>query len=137
MIKSFKNFTCPPNKIKLSDAQLNKIEKFLDKIFASIGVDVEFTKHFKERVNDDRNKKQISHCELVTIFSDVLKKHGSNIKKNPKDIERIIKSISTDINIPIVIKWNERKGEIEMIAKTVMRKKSFKSNDPQLKVENS
>ena len=33
--------------------------------------------------------------------------------------------MSTDINVPVVLKWDGK--ELDMIAKTVMRKKNFKS----------
>ena len=39
---------------------LNKLEKYLDALFARLGIDVEFTRHFLDRVNDERNIKQIT-----------------------------------------------------------------------------
>ena len=47
--------------------------------FAKVGIDVEFTRHFVDRVNDERNKKQISVAELVRIFNKAYQKHGKAI----------------------------------------------------------
>ena len=38
---------------------LDSIERYADKLFKVIGVDIEFTKHFFDRVNDARNGKPI------------------------------------------------------------------------------
>ena len=37
--------------------------------------------------------------------------------------------MTTDINMPFVIKYDRRNGELDLIAKTVMRKKSFRTPD--------
>ena len=34
--------------------------------------------------------------------------------------------MGTNINVPVVLRWNGK--ELEMIAKTIMRKKNFKSS---------
>ena len=41
----------------ISMSQLDVVEKHLDKIWAKVGIDVEFTRHFHDRVNDARNGK--------------------------------------------------------------------------------
>jgi hypothetical protein len=43
----------------VSKKDLDQVEKYADKLFAAVGIDVEFTRHFLERVNDERNKKPI------------------------------------------------------------------------------
>ena len=60
-------------------SDLNQVEKYADRLFAKVGVDVEFTRHFVDRVNDERNKKQISVAELVRIFNKVYQKFGKAI----------------------------------------------------------
>jgi len=40
------------------------------------------------------------------------------------------------INIPIALTYNRKTDMVDVTAKTIMRKKDFKSNDPVLKVEN-
>ena len=38
--------------MQVTSKQLKSLEVVLDKVFAKIGMDVEFTKHFKQRIND-------------------------------------------------------------------------------------
>jgi hypothetical protein len=52
----------------ITKADLDQIEKYADKLFAKVGIDVEFTRHFLDRVNDERNKKQITSAELTRLF---------------------------------------------------------------------
>ena len=110
----------------VSKAQLNQVEKHLDKIWAKVGIDVEFTKHFHDRVNDARNKKPISPAELIRIYREIYKKYGKPISKLPPGVNILLKDMSTDINVPVVLRWDGK--ELDMIAKTIMRKKDFKSS---------
>ena len=109
----------------ISMSQLNQVEKHLDKIWAKVGIDVEFTRHFHDRVNDERNKKPISTAEIIRIYREIYKKYGKPISKLSNGVEILLKDMSTDINVPVVLKWDGK--EFDMIAKTVMRKKNFKS----------
>jgi hypothetical protein len=49
------------------------------------------------------------------------------------DAEAVIKDMKTDINMPFVL--NYKNGELELVAKTIMRKKNFKTPNPELAVE--
>jgi hypothetical protein len=118
----------------LSKADLDAVERMADKLFAKVGIDVEFTRHFLDRVNDARNKKPISSGELVRIFKLTYKKHGSKISGLGKNAEAILHDINSHVNIPFILKWDAKNQEFDMISKTVMRKKDFKSNDPKLEV---
>ena len=109
----------------ISASQLNQVDKHLDKIWAKVGIDVEFTRHFHDRVNDERNKKPISTAEIIRIYREIYKKYGKPISKLSNGVEILLKDMSTDINVPVVLKWDGK--EFDMIAKTVMRKKNFKS----------
>ena len=117
--------------IKKSD--LDQVEKYADRLFASLGIDVEFTRHFLDRVNDQRNVKQITSSELIRLFKQSFKKHGKTISKLGPDAEAVINDMKTDINMPFVL--NLKGGELELVAKTVMRKKDFKSSDKKLSFE--
>ena len=117
----------------ISQADLDAVEKYADRIFAKVGIDVEFTRHFLDRANDARNKKDITSAELIRLFKKTFKKHGKAIPKLGPDAEAVLKDMQTDINVPFVL--NLRRGELELVAKTVMRKKNFKTPDPELAVE--
>ena len=117
--------------IKKSD--LDQVEKYADRIFASLGIDVEFTRHFLDRVNDKRNVKQITPAELTRLFKQSYKKYGKKIAQLGPDAEAVINDMKTDINMPFVL--NLKGGELELIAKTVMRKKDFKTSGPKMSFE--
>ena len=120
---------------RISKSDLDQIEKYADRLFASLGIDVEFTRHFHDRVNDERNKKPISTAELIRLFRLSYKKHGKRIPKLGAKAQAVIHDMETDINMPFVLNI-DRKGELELVAKTVMRKKDFKTSNTKLQVGN-
>ena len=117
--------------IKKSD--LDQIEKYADRLFASLDIDVEFTRHFLDRGNDERNIKQITPSELTRLFKQTYKKHGKTIARLGPDAQAVLTDMKTDINMPFVL--NLKGGELELVAKTVMRKKDFKTSNPKLAFE--
>ena len=120
---------------KITQSDLNQVEKYADKLFAALGIDVEFTKHFMDRVNDARNIKQITTSELIRLFKQSYKKYGKKIAKMSDDANAVIHDMKTDINMPFVL--NIKNGKIELVAKTVMRKKNFttSASSPKLSFE--
>ena len=117
---------------EITKNDLNQIEKYADKLFAAVGIDVEFTRHFLDRVNDERNKKPINSAELIRLFRLSYKKYGKKIAKMNPDAEAVISDMETDVNMPFVL--NLRKGMLDLVAKTVMRKKDFKTSNQKLRV---
>ena len=113
----------------VSKSDLDQVEKYADKLFAAVGIDVEFTRHFLDRVNDERNKKPINTAELIRLFRLTYKKHGKKIPKMGPDAQAVIRDMETDINMPFVLNV-DRSGMLDMVAKTVMRKKDFKTSNP-------
>ena len=118
---------------QLTVKDLDTVEKYADKLYKSLGVDVEFTKHFLDRVNDARNIKQITIAELIRLFKQSYKKYGKEIPKLGNDAQAVLNDIKTDINMPFVLKWDGK--EFELIAKTIMRKKDFKTSNKKLSFE--
>jgi len=122
----------------ITSEHLNSLERELDALFAGAGIDIEFTKHFLDRVNDPRNKKDITIDELRAIFKEVYSKYKDDINKSGASFQAVIKSLSTDINIPFALEWDEKNQEMDLVSKTVMRKKGFQTSNPILSVkENS
>jgi len=119
----------------LSKKELDTLERVLDKVFGKIGLDVEFTRHFFDRVNDPRNEDQITVKELAMLFKKEFVKYGKPISKLPQGSEAVMTDMASDINIPFILKWDEGKKELELIAKTVMRKTNFKTPDKKYTVE--
>ena len=120
---------------EITKSDLDQVERYADKLFASLKIDVEFTKHFMDRVNDVRNVKQITSAELVRLFKQSYKKYGKKIAKMSDDANAVIHDMKTDINMPFVL--NIKNGKIELVAKTVMRKKNFttSASSPKLSFE--
>jgi RNA polymerase sigma factor (sigma-70 family) len=116
-------------------AQLNALEKVLDQVFAKLGIDVEFTRHFLDRVNDERNIKQITIKELGNLFAKEFRKWGKPIAQMGPDAEAVMKDLSSDINLPFALNWNKQSGMLELVAKTVMRKKNFRTPNKEFPVE--
>ena len=105
---------------------VNDLEKFADRILAKFGIDVQFTKHFVDRLNDPRNDPAIKTSELQRFFKKIQRNKGKNIINNP-DIEAVLKDIKTNLNLPVAIK---KKGDRYIVTnKTIMRKKDFKTTD--------
>lgn len=120
---------------KLTPAELDNVEKFADNMFGKIGIDVEFTRHFLDRVNDERNVKQITSSELIRLFKQEYKRWGKPIAQLGPDAEAVMKDMKTDINMPFALRWDPRNQELDLIAKTVMRKKDFKTPNQEFRVE--
>lgn len=120
------------NKVKSSD--LNQLEKVLDKLFASANIDIEFTKHFLDRINNKRNKEQITINELRQIFTKTYKKYKDILSKSDADFEAVLNDLQTDLNIPFVLIWDKKNNELDLVSKTIMRKKNFKTSNKKFKV---
>src|ERR1041385_2369348 len=60
-------------------SELAELRNHLDELWGKLGVDISFSHHFFDRVNDPRNKKQITIGELEKLFSDTYAKHGHSI----------------------------------------------------------
>ena len=136
-MKTFKKF-CNHTAIIIDEdvtqSQLNYIEKYADRLFKSVNIDVNFTRHFVDRVNDRRNEKPISTSELTRLFKQTYKKHGKKIPKMGDDAQAVIQDMQTDINMPFVLAYDDRNKELDLVAKTIMRKKNFKTPNQKLEI---
>ena len=114
----------------VSQKQIGDLEKFGDRLLKKFDIDIEFTKHFADRMNDKRNDPEIKVAELQKLFKKIQKNKGAEIKKHG-GMEVVLKDISKDLNLPVAIK---KKGdEFEVINKTIMRKKDFRSSNKVIK----
>tara|TARA_B100001778_G_scaffold50203_1_gene37394 strand:- start:785 stop:1264 length:480 start_codon:yes stop_codon:yes gene_type:complete len=117
----------------ISQSDVDNLEKFADRILKKYNIDVEFTRHFVDRLNDPRNSPEIKIAELQRFFKKIQRNKGTNIKNNP-DVEAVLKDMSTNLNLPVVIKT---KGDgFEVTNKTIMRKKDFKTTSKIIRYEN-
>ena len=114
--------------------ELSRLEGILDGLYRSLNIDIEFSKHFFERLNDARNKKDITIPELQDIFRKAYGRYAKDFQQYGNGMQAVLKDLQTDINVPFVLKWNKKSKLIELISKTVMRKKGFKTKDKELRV---
>ena len=116
----------------ISQSDVDNLEKFADRILKKYDIDVEFTRHFVDRLNDPRNSPEIKVAELQRFFKKIQRNKGKNIRNNP-DVEAVLKDMTTNLNLPVVIKT---KGSgFEVTNKTIMRKKDFKTTSKIIRYE--
>ena len=115
----------PINEIPMGDLQ--KIDQFADKKLNPVDI-VITDKHFFDRLNDPRNGKEISQAELIGFFKRLSKKKKEFVDFLNKYNSVVAVDDRTNINIPFMKQANKA------IAKTVMRKKDFKSPDQKLDI---
>jgi len=118
----------------ITNSDLKSVDSFADSLFSDVGIDVAFTKHFVDRVNDLRNGKDITPEELKDLFKKEYEKYGETISKLPIGSERVMTDLNTNINIPFALSWDNKSPDMNLVTKTVMRKKDFKSTVPKLPV---
>jgi hypothetical protein len=119
----------------ITTVDLQQLETFADKLFGKVGIDVEFTRHFLDRVNDIRNQKPITMSELTRLFKQEYKRWGKPIAQMGPGQEAVMKDLQTDINLPFALRWDEKNQELDLIAKTIMRKKGFRTPNQEFPVE--
>ena len=123
-MKSFKGFFIE----EVTQKQIKDLEVFADRLLNKFDIDVEFTKHFADRMNDKRNDPEIKIAELQQLFKKIAKQKGANLKQNP-DTEVVLKDIQKDLNLPVVINYKRDRDEFEVVNKTIMRKKNFATSN--------
>ena len=120
----------------LTTKHMKAFEKFVDRMFEKFGVDFEFTKHFRERMSDGRNDPCIDMKELANIIQKIYKKKtdGKSPLSKHVDSEVVLKDLQSDLNMPIAVKYDRKNDEIKVTAKTIMRKKNFRTPNKVVKV---
>jgi hypothetical protein len=111
---------------------MKDFEKFVDRMFEKFKIDFEFTKHFGERMNDARNSPKIKLKELADLIKKIYAKNGNPLK-GQAGAELVVKDLQSDLNMPIVVKYDEKNDEIDIVAKTIMRKKNFSTPNQVIK----
>jgi len=128
------NLPAPNDSITRAD--LNRLEKELDALFSSVNIDIgTFGKHFIDRVNDPRNKKDITIPELKSVFVKLFRQHKKKLSVLKINDQKVLNDIFSELNIPFLVKFNKKEQELSIISKTVMRKTNFKTPDEKIKVK--
>jgi len=119
---------------EVTKPQLDALERQLDALFKAAGIDIEFTRHFLDRVNDPRNGRPITIEELQRVYRAVWDQQRAVLDKADVDWKAVIRDLPTQINIPVVLDYDTRTGRVELVAKTIMRAARFMAREPQLVV---
>lgn len=120
----------------LSQEQLNAVERFADKLWEKLGIDVKFSKskdryggqlkgHFIDQLVRYENNPAISGAELVRLFKKSFEKYGEEIANLPPETEAVIMDLLQKTNLPFVIKQDSYKEPKYIYPKTIMRKPSL------------
>jgi len=121
-----REFSCDPEH-QVDDNDMRELRTQLNTVWHKLGIDIKFTNHFVDRINDHRNGKQITVCELARLFMEAFKQHSKEISHiTKKEWEAVLSDIKTNVNVPFVLKHNG--NHVELVAKTVMRKAGFSPN---------
>ena len=129
-MKSFNTYITEEECQAYTKQQMKDLEKFGDRLLNKYGVDIEFTKHFRDRMNDTRNRPCIKIAELQQLFKKMEKFGGGRIKSHGEG-QAVLLDIQRDLNLPVVIHLLKN-GMFEVRAKTIMRKKNFKSSNKRI-----
>ena len=57
---------------KFTQRDIDYVEKFADRILKKYDIDIEFTRHFIDRLNDPRNNPEIKIAELQRFFKKII-----------------------------------------------------------------
>jgi hypothetical protein len=123
----------PTHDITVSWNELKKLETVLDSMFKSAGLDIDFTKHFWERINGSRGYGgTVTIPEIQDAFRKTYDKYSAKISGHKADWKAIINDVSKQLNMPFTLKWDGRQKSMVML--TAMKKRDFLAPEPKLKV---
>jgi hypothetical protein len=131
--------------MEMSTPDIEDVELKIRKSFNSVGIIINFTKHFGDRIvnnaEDEKGRKRdnISPEELLNTF-DRLKDHHKQIfaeahqftdEVKRGEFEGVIMDIFKKINVPFALEFDKRKGKFILTCKTIMKRDNFitKSKD--------
>lgn len=115
---------------------VKKIEQEVDPEYDDFDIDVDLKgRHFVDRANDRRNNPEIEPEEIEDLLKDVLDQNPDDFDELNPGQEVVLHDKDTDLNVPVMMKGTGKYGEntgreeLDMIAKTIMRKRDFRSNN--------
>ena len=112
----------------IDQAQLDQVETFADSLWHRLGIDVTFTRHFMDRLNDPRNGRAITVSELIRLFKQEYQRHGRAISQLDSGSEAVLRDLVTSLNLPFVMQ--DSGEQRQLVIKTIMRKPEFLTPDP-------
>jgi len=118
---------------EVTQPDLEALEKMIDSLFHTVGIDVALSKvHFLRRMNDMRGP--VTTKELGNLFQKAFAKYGKLLAKSGPDMQAVITDMQSDVNVPFVLAWNRDKEMLDLTAKSVMKKPNYRTSNRKLKV---
>ena len=112
--------------------QLKNVEMYINSTWVNIGFKIDIVPHFFRMMNSSRNVKNISIKEIRDLFNRVRQQYGNQLQEFSDKTQRkeaVIIDLKTNINIPIAIKWDDQNNIFDLITKTVIRKKGYRTKN--------
>jgi len=102
-----------------SPAEVIELERQLDALMRPVGLDVEFTRHFVERLLG--RERRVTADEITRAFDKLKKKYKKRLlaAKRKNNFKALLRDLSADLNIAFAIKGDELHNI------TIMRKADF------------
>jgi hypothetical protein len=117
---------------EMTSEELDTVKNFCDQLWGRLGISVEFTRHFIERLEDERNGKPITPGELIRLFRKEYQMYGKEMTELPSETQGVMMDVMTHINLPFVVKHDGL--DTELLAKSVMRKNDFQTTSKPFKI---
>ncbi len=111
--------------VEVEQRDLTTLKKYVDGFWKKLNVDIQFTRHFFDQANDERNKPPIDLIELKRLFKVFYQQHGKEVVKLKANTQAVVKDLVTKVNLPFVIEWDKKNKEWDITAKTIQRKDNF------------
>lgn len=108
---------------EITRPELSEVERFANKLWSKVGIEFEFTVHFFDRLNDQRNGKPIAVSELVRLLKKEYESYGKQIAKLDDRSVAIMRDLTTQINLPFLIRDTEVGKTV--VAKSIIRKSNY------------
>lgn len=119
---------------EMSMGEVRSLEQKLDKMFEPFGVDIVFTRHVvKDRLLTGQREGGVTADEIFDVFKRFIARYKDKLTK--KEWEAIIKDVRTKLNLPVTYKKDALEGDMDMIVKTIMKKRDFKGGGKILTVK--
>jgi hypothetical protein len=63
-------------------------------------------------------------------------KYGDELGMETPGSEGVLRDMGTNVNMPFILKWDSKNRELDLVPKTIMKKRNFVSKGTEYKVEN-
>ena len=117
---------------KISVVSVKKVEKYIGDLFSVLNVDVEYCNNFFAEINNKRDDNSVTNSELIRLFNT---RFNAVLKTFNEDVQKVVEEMSIDINVPFSLVWDQELEELNLMAKTITKKRGFKAIDQKLTVE--